>query len=263
MILIGALLGAAVLLSLLDMVFGMYPFQHVWLNFYRNIFDGVAATYGVEPPTYYLTQIWARTGLAGVIMLAILLVTIRHHWRLSVPAILLIVAFSFIAHKEYRFYYPATLLLTLAAGWGLAELWRQAQHRFAMKPAQLVLAMVWSSALLGLAVWPFYNSLQQERTENVVLASIAASIEPDICGLAYGGHDFWLSGGYTAFHRDMPFAQAGPEELVAGSEASRFNYVLDVPELAGALGPLYTVKDCWAEGVSPPMCLYVRPGRCW
>ncbi len=260
--LIGALIVYAILLAVLDMAFGMYPFQHVWLNFYRNIVDGVAESFGVEPPHFYLHQLWQRTGLAGIIVLAVLLATIRTHWRLSVPAMLLIVAFSFVAHKEYRFYYPATLLLTFAAGWGLAEIWQRLGQSRALKRSHLLLGLTWSCAILALAVWPHYNLLLQQRQESVFAASQAAAGEPDICGLAYAVRDIWWTGGHTYFHRDVPLEAASPDDLIARGEASRFNYVMAMPDQAASLGSLYTTQACWTAGLSRPICLFKRPGNC-
>ncbi|HKT16620.1 MAG TPA: glycosyltransferase family 39 protein, partial [Stellaceae bacterium] len=112
-------LGAA---GLIDAVTWRYPFQSLWLNFTYNAFNGAADSFGTAPWSYYLTGLIAqwRWSFPALVLLALL-----GGWRLKLPlaaAIVILIAHSLVPHKEYRFIYPAILLILILAGLGLAQL---------------------------------------------------------------------------------------------------------------------------------------------
>lgn len=262
-VLIVASAACALALAALDLVFGAYPFRHIYLNFSRNIFDGVAATFGTEPWYFYPVMIWNNAGLAMLLVIAVLITAIRWQWRLVLPALIVIGCFSLIGHKEYRFTYPATLLLSFAAAWSVLELqarYRANDRRKLVSPILVVAALV----LVVIAVnLPRYRTLLTEREDNIATASLAASHREDICGLAWisNGGDIFFSGGYAYFHRDVPFEAFKP--LAFGeSAANRFNYALAHPLYALVLSGAYTIDTCWSLGHSAPVCLLRRPGGC-
>ena len=99
-----------------------YPFASVWRYVLYNSVDGVSSTFGVEVWPYYLQGELGLWGGAGATMLLLAAVGA---WRLPLPAIVASVIFathSGIAHKEYRFIYPAVLLVAVLAGAGLAQM---------------------------------------------------------------------------------------------------------------------------------------------
>ena len=116
---VAAILAAA---GVLDTLTLGYPFASVWRYVLYNVFYGVSSTFGVEPWPYYLLGELGVWGGAGATML---LLTAIGAWRLPlllVVAIVILAVHSGIAHKEYRFIYPAIVPLTVLAGVGLAQM---------------------------------------------------------------------------------------------------------------------------------------------
>lgn len=118
------LAGAVPLLisGLLDWITWGEPFRSLWLNIYLNVFLGIAKNqFGASPISYFINMMgldWLWTLPAMVILC----------WRggRSLPVagysmIAIIITHSLIAHKEYRFIFPAIALAVPLAGVGLAE----------------------------------------------------------------------------------------------------------------------------------------------
>ena len=123
---IGILAGAIPLLisGLLDWITWGEPFRSLWLNIYLNVFLGVAKNqFGANPTSYFIYMMgldWLWT-LPAMVFLC---------WRGSkilpvagYSVIAIIITHSLIAHKEYRFIFPAIALAAPLAGVGLAEVW--------------------------------------------------------------------------------------------------------------------------------------------
>src|SRR6202030_4736485 len=116
---VAAILAAA---AVLDTVSLGYPFASVWRYILYNVLYGVSSTFGVEPWPYYLLGelgVWGGVGATMLLLMAI------GAWRLPLlllVAIAILAVHSGIAHKEYRFIYPAIVPLTVLAGVGLAQM---------------------------------------------------------------------------------------------------------------------------------------------
>jgi len=114
--------GLAVLVfgAIFDWLTLGYPLASLWRNVLFNVLYRVSADFGTEPWSYYLIGefgLWAG-GMVFLLLLAGL--GARRAPVLLIAAVTVIVVHSGIAHKEYRFIYPAILLLTTLAGIGLA-----------------------------------------------------------------------------------------------------------------------------------------------
>lgn len=254
---VASLAGAFFCLGALDLAFGQMPFQHVYLNVYRNIVEGVAKDYGTEDTFYYFRAIWEHWGPGLMLPLAAIALSLRRTWLLWVSALTVVLAFSAIDHKEYRFYYPATQLFTLAAGWALADLGARIAAEWA-RGAQGITALV-TAAVLVLTVSPEgdrYASLAAEEEDPRIAAQMFAGQRDDVCGL---GVDIGLvitgTAGFVHFHRDVAFdtidVTPARDEVIG-----RFNYVLVSSNLGAAERP-YQLVRCWRD-----LCLYRREGGC-
>ena len=120
-----ALLGgaAAVLAAagILDTVTLGYPLASVWRNFVYNIYYGASSTFGVEAWHFYLRgELGVWSGGAAMLVLLAGLGARRMPMALA-AAVTVLAVHSAIAHKEYRFIYPAVLLVMVLAGTGLAQ----------------------------------------------------------------------------------------------------------------------------------------------
>lgn len=254
---VASLAGAFICLGALDLALGQMPFQHVYLNVYRNIVEGVAKDYGTEDTFYYFRSIWEHWGPGLIFPLAAVALRVRRTWLLWTSAIVVVLAFSAIDHKEYRFYYPATLLFTLAAGWALADLGASIAAA-AARGARGVSALL-TGVLLVLTMSPEgdrYASLAAEEEDPRIAAQVFAGQRGDVCGL---GVDIGLvitgTAGLVHFHRDVAFDTVDVTPA-RDDTISRFNYVL-VSDQSGAAERPYHVVQCWRD-----LCLYRREGGC-
>ena len=250
-------------LSLVDMLFGQWPFQHVWLNIVRNLVDNIADKFGTEPWWFYLAAIWEHWGWSIVPAALLVLWRWRETWLFLLGALAIVAVFSVIGHKEYRFYFPATVLFTFALGWALSSALVWIAHRVpavgpASWPSLLAAAVIvgWSSS--GSA----YQKVLSETDDTRISAELAASRQPDVCGLDNAIRLSVLgTAGFAYFNHDVPFGAVTPESPQF-PELSHYNYVIGAPDLRAALGADYSQLACWASPTSSSLCLYRRPGGC-
>jgi hypothetical protein len=207
--------AAAVLLAvgLLDTVTLGYPLASLWRYVLYNTYYGVSSSFGVEPWSYYLAGeigVWR-----GAIVPLLLLVSLgaRRMPLLATTAFAILAFHSAIAHKEYRFIYPAIVLLMMLAGIGLGELvswgtlWLR-NHATERLASVVPAAAVAGWAALALFAWtgPTLAALRHLAHDTLSAASFVAHL-PATCGIGLyglGGNDWVAYGGYTYFHRPVP-----------------------------------------------------------
>jgi hypothetical protein len=118
----------------------------------------------------------------------------------------IVLSHSLIAHKEYRFVYPALPLLLLCAAIGSAELCRWAGRLVTGPSARNALAAF--VALAWLAGSYAVARTEPGRTEwlrgNAGLEFMVRAGREARCGVALLGARWDMTGGYTALHRDVP-----------------------------------------------------------
>jgi hypothetical protein len=259
--------GAAAILAavgLLDTVTLGYPFASVWRYVLYNVFYGVSGTFGIEPWPYYFLGELGVWGGAGA---TVLLLTAIGAWRLPlllVIAVVILAVHSGIAHKEYRFIYPAIVPLTVLAGAGLAQMTSWGRDwltgRGMPKRAAAITSAACAVAWWGLASLQIWNGAaliahRQRMHDNLVAASVVAH-GPAPCGIGlYGLGDDWDAyGGYTYFHRPAPIYWPEDETALTAA-ADAFNTVLYTKPLPTALG--FTMRQCVGE-----VCIAQRTGGC-
>ncbi len=242
-----------------------YPFASVWRYGLYNVFYGVSATYGVEPwPYYFLGElgVWGGAGATMLLLAAI------GAWRLPlllVVAIVILAVHSGIAHKEYRFIYPAIVPLMVLAGVGLAQMARWGREWLtgrgmpinATAATSAALAVAWWG-LASLQVWNGATLIpyRQRMHDKLVAASIVAH-GPAPCGIGlYGlhGDDWGFYGGYTYFHRSAPMYWPEDETALIAA-ADSFDTLLYTDPPPPALG--FTNRQCIGE-----VCIARRTGGC-
>jgi GPI mannosyltransferase 3 len=210
--------GVAVVLAaagLLDAVTFGYPLASVWRYIVYNTYYGVSSTFGVEPWWYYLQGELGLWGGAVVTLLVLAVVAALRIPLLAIVAIVILAFHSGIAHKEYRFIYPAVVLTTVLVAAGLAQMvnwgrdWLAGRgiSTMASALATTIFAIAWW-CLVSLHVWTgaTLTAYRQRVHDNLVAASVVAH-GPAPCGVGlYGlaGDDWVAYGGYTYFHRPAP-----------------------------------------------------------
>ncbi|TAF11157.1 MAG: mannosyltransferase [Nostocales cyanobacterium] len=249
-----------------------YPFQSFWLNVWVNLVEGRSKLYGVSPWYEYfifLLKSWSWLSLPIIIFT---LIGFRRLPILGWLALIIILSHSFLAHKEYRFIYPALPMLLILAGIGTGELVSQFSRRLASVQTSIIAIflsiLIWTSASISLLTRfniyaplnfsTFGTNLQMTHlyaTANHLLALQSLSKEKKVCGLGLWGVNWALSGGYTYFHRDVPIYQVD-KELEFELLNPGFNYVVGNFPIPSAYQN-YSLQKCW-QGT----CIYKRPGAC-
>jgi hypothetical protein len=260
------LLGAAVPLLVLGIADGIAwsePFASVVTNFRANILHGRSHMYGTSGAGWYVLQLverW-RYALPAIVLLA--LWGARREPLPLLVAVTIVLAHSAIAHKEYRFIYPALLLIVFCAALGTAELLRWFQRRragwAACRTALLVACAAWLASSLALAVAPTMRPEWTRGRAGVELMSRAG--REARCGVGLLAAWSW-TGGYSSLHRDLPL-------YLLDWDRDRWNtQAFDAWILPqGVLDPRpagYRLVQCDVQGAggAEALCLWIRSGGC-
>ncbi len=254
--------GVALFVGLFDTATWGYPFAPEWRNFVFNTVYGISTYYGVTPWHFYIDRIAATWSGLAILLVPMLLAGARRYPLLLVAALAILVPHAIIGHKEYRFIYPAILLLLILAGLGLVQI------------------VAWSAALLGrmgapsgqaygtmsIIAWGLAGSLLLVQVGSVDFqalialrhdnqrAALYASTLPDVCGIELDGLSWWQIGGYSFLHQHVPlyWPATGTGFLTNLAAAN----VLVTRQRAPAV-PGYAVRQCFDS-----VCVAQRTGRC-
>ena len=259
---LGAVLAAA---GVLDTLTLGSPFASLWRYILYNSGYGVSATFGVEAWPYYLRGelgVWGGAGATMALLAAV------GAWRLPLPAIVaavIVATHSGIAHKEYRFIYPAVVLVSVLAvaglaqmaGWGREWLTGRGMRSSTAAGVSAALAAVWWG-IASLQVWngPTIAAYRGRMHDKLVAADVVAH-GPAPCGIGlYGldGDDWGVYGGYTHFHRPAPIYWPEDEAALAAA-AEAFDTLLYTKTPPAGLG--FTKRQCIGE-----VCIARRSGAC-
>jgi hypothetical protein len=236
-----------------------HPFRSTWQNFSANILRGAAGAHGMTPWYQYGSFIIDYWGAAGAVILPFLAVLgARRMPRPLIAALVVIASHSLIGHKEYRFIYPAVLLMVASAGLGLAQ--AVAWVREGMRPTSgatsgpvTVGALI--PALVAMAQWstvPYVDLWQRGRGE--LHGSDLIARLPSVCGIGIYGMSWSDTGGYSHFHHRVP--QFWPEDGAGFADyRPAFNvllYAKPPPDRAD-----FVDVQC-----VPGACVAIRPGGC-
>lgn len=256
---------ALALTAVLDWATLGYPLASIWRNVLYNIVHGVSAEFGVEPWYYYLLGELGIWNTAALFLLAFVALGARRLPVLLAAAVAIVAVHSCIAHKEYRFIYPAMVLLTIVAAAGIAQLvqwaadWlcgRGLRERAAAAAAVVVVLGYWGVLSVSLWTGPAFAQLRHRAADNLTAVSVAATM-PSLCGLGlYGqdGKDWVWYGGYTHLHRTLPMYW--PKDAAAlRADAPAFNTLIYTAPPPPELG--FTSRQCFGA-----VCLAERRGNC-
>jgi hypothetical protein len=228
------------------------PFHSYWTTVRVNVLEGRSRMYGVDPWYAYAGWLAGAWSWALAPALALAAVGARRRPAAAAAALAVLVVHSAIAHKEYRFVYPAVVLLVVLAAEGTAEAiaWAAGRTRAPAAALALAAALAWAGASLAVGA----GRPEWSRGRSGVEATALAGAGP-ICGLALVGQHWAASGGYTWLHRDVPIYLPDDGEALAAAWPG-FDVALVSPEYAGLLRG-FRVERCW-----PEVCLARRAGGC-
>jgi GPI mannosyltransferase 3 len=243
------LLGAAVtclVFGFVDMFTWTYPFASYVHSVSVNLLEGKSVSFGVLP--------WRWYGFALVVHVGWLLpfsaLGARRSPFLASVAATVVVTHNVLAHKEYRFVYPAVVLLIVLGGLGIAEVVRQIERR--PQPSVRAVVMV-AIVLLAVAISTWKDVQNRAPYPGVLPAFQSLSRDATVCGVGLRGEWGW-SGGYTYLHRDVPIVPLSSGEETALSSA--FNVLVTTDQIP-AHPATFTLDRCWQES-----CVYRRSGGC-
>jgi hypothetical protein len=254
---------ALLLSGLLDSLTWDYPFEPVWKSFAENLLKGVAAANGEQPWYQYVAWMIQYWGGAGAVLVAALAVIGAMRMpQLATAGLLIIVSHSVIGHKEYRFIYPALLLINASAGLGFSQTMTWIMRGVAGSPA---LGRSTPSAVMIVGcVLPIAASVAQfttsdytalwERGRSELAASDFIGRMSAVCGIASYGLPWTGTGGFTHFHQAVRY-YAPVDEKEFANDLPAFNVLL-YARPPTSLSPFQEVK-CF-DGT----CVAFREGTC-
>src|SRR5437763_2830042 len=263
--LLGGALAAVALGAMLDWATLGYPLASLGRSLLYNLVYGVGSEFGTWPWDYYLlaeTIIWPP----AIVLALVAVFGARRLPALLIAAAVIVAIHSAIPHKEYRFIYPATVLLMVLAGIGAAQVAEWGARAFAGRGVRAGIAVAASAAAVlaywGLTALPVWTSeafaeLRHRGHGNLVAESFAARL-PALCGLGlYGstpGFDWTVYGGYTYLHHPVPmYSPRNAVDLAATAPA--FDTLLYTAAPPPELG--FATLACFGQ-----TCVARRPGGC-
>ncbi len=262
------ILGPILVFGWVDALTWSYPFQSFWLNIWVNVVEKKSHAWGVFPwYTYFqdLIDTWKLPALGFICLLAP--VGARRSPLLACLALVIVLTHSILAHKEYRFIYPALPMVIVLVGLGMAEL-ISVFRRWGRFPKFSIIAVS-----LCLILWSFTSAVLAGQFDNTRAANIPESehtnwtsfsgtlrafqdlaVEETLCGL--GISDWAWSGGYTYLHQNVPIFVFDRDDINIEPITPNFNYFLASKPIP-PIQTTYELQKCWDR-----TCLYKRSGSC-
>jgi len=269
---VAGILGPILAFGVVDAFTWSYPFQSFWQNVWVNVVLGKSEQYGVSPWYGYLSFLRNSWSWALVPITLLAIVGARRSPILAWLVIVIVLSHSVLAHKEYRFIYPALPMILILAGLGTAELVTRWRLRWSsprvMVIAVLVCLILWTSTSAILAsrfdptrkttlsiLWAAPETTYWQRFSGNLLAFQKLSTEQTLCGVGLLGINWYRSGGYTYLHRDVPIFLV-EQDTDFNQLAPSFNY------LVATVSVPRQHQDYVLQGFWGTTCLYKRPGSC-
>lgn len=239
------------------------PFFSIYENFRANIVQARSHRYGTMPPYTYVAHFVGNWGGASIPLVALVLLGARRTPVLLLVAATIIASHMLIAHKEYRFLFPAIACLVVLAGIGTAELLallRPNRHRAAASRLPVVLASIaWVATSGILAVQDSYRYRWTHRATYIEAWGEARHWQAT-CGIGLLGVRWSHTAGYTYLHRDLPLYLLD-DYFAPGARPESFNVVLTKREQAPPATWGFRPWRCFSNS-GEAICLHRRAGAC-
>ncbi len=255
------------------------PLQSVWLNFFFNIIGRVSNDFSTDPALFFLlglSEVWGPVSV-GVLLLAVFG---RHRWPgLFWVAACILLTQSLVAHKEWRFIFPALPPLVILCGLQLTELLPRLEARLtrAANPGQAATALCLAAcgaASLFVAEDKIYRLFWTHERE-MILALDLLERQPGICGVGMlftsnradtpPSYSWLASLGSSASPPRIPQYAAIPDNH--WRSAGSYNWAIIATGAQFPPHPFRLVRcfgnDSGQTGADAPQaCVFARPGGC-
>ncbi len=244
------LLVPVIAFGVVDAFTWSYPFQSYIRNFQVNVFSGRNAHYGTEPWYIFFLGLW-RTMWPMLLLAA---AAVRKNALLGWVVAIVVVSHSAIAHKEFRFVYPALPIIVTLAAIGWVEIASFLSRKLSWSPSpRMVIAGGLACCILISGV--LARGMHWDKSSGGLIALDRLSRDPSLCGVGLLTIPWTLTGGYAHLHRDVPFIVVN-RHVPPETQSLNFNALLSLGSV-NRLAMGFEPEGCW-NGV----CLYRRPGPC-
>ncbi len=235
------LVAWALVYGLVDWVTWGLPFKSAgaYLRF-NLLLDGATSYYGADSLVFYPRVFWQSMGPGGALLLVLPWLAWRRARLLLGCAMGFFVAHWFFPHKELRFVMGGLPLLAALSAVGVQALVDRVDDARSGRAAAI--GALAAAALIGVAAVGVrrvdgltFGQLGEAHTLHVDPSTsafdhpgnldrllVAAASRPDICGLFLADRWAVKAGGYTYFHRDVPFYHQGNPPAAA----TMYNYAI-------------------------------------
>ncbi len=245
------------------------PLASIWRYALYNLYYGVSSTFGVEPWYFYALQEFAIWGPFALLFSIFGLLGARRLWLPFAAAAAIVAVHSFIPHKEYRFIYPAVVLIAVESGLGLAALVDRARdlvagsgsaRKLARRAVPVVIAVLWCAVCFRAWTGTAMAMLRSSSNDQLMAASFA-SRQSSVCGIGmYAKDNQWMAyGGYSRLHLPVPLYWMHDQAELT-SRSRNFDILLYPVKLklkATVLPPGFVVRRCFGN-----ICVARREGPC-
>jgi len=245
-----------------------YPFEPLWRNIQFNIVQNGSKYYGTDPWWYYFYLMGCNWGGTIALFFPLAFLGGRRVPFVLVSAFVIVFAHSFIAHKEYRFIYPAILLFSIAAGIGAADAvrlisngWRD-HMQAAAKPAIVALCVMWWALLVYVNTIGRDYDRNWDRAHDSVEAALYVSQMRDVCGIALNRVGNYEMGGYTFLDQEVPLYWVNKKSWLVMKKAQAFNVMIYAPASASERTKLQARSGYRAVAKFGDVEVMRRPGGC-
>lgn len=196
-------------LGMLDWLTWQYPFQSIIKNIDINIFDHVASQrFGVSPFYFYIYKIATHQLIYFIPFIYFSFLGAKKNGLLAGVALINLLIFSLIGHKEYRFVFLAIVIMTMLAGIGLAT--------FMQRPLQwprFWFGLIVVSVLLWIAGAVYYAHSKGAQSLNLRMNMrlhkvIADRYHGHVSAVVYNKAIEQYANAYTFLHYNIPLYSA-------------------------------------------------------
>jgi hypothetical protein len=245
---LGASGGAALLaFGLVDWLSWGVPFGSL-ITYVRVNTAGVADAFGQSGPDFYGIAALGAWRWAALPVLISAAFGVRRAPLIALVALTIVLTFSAVGHKEYRFVYPAMPLLFVLCGIGTADV----LARISSRAMPYALTGVWLLAVLSAATTPAMLAYWQ-RGEGVVAALDYINGDPTACGIALNPATSWAHVGMSRLRDDLVLKDAA-------DPASYDTLLLIDGPRTGIIPTSYSRRVCFNG--PEHACVLRRPGSC-
>lgn len=221
-------------------------FFHSAVVYYRfNIVENRGAGWGTAPWPYYFQHLYLTMPGVAIALGISLLVSLRRSWPVALTLAAFLALHLFVAHKELRFILPVMPLACALPALALSLL--------PQKPARLGLVLLGAAVLVSMGnhqkltmgdVGSYPERAQSSAWDDFGLVNrllLAASKQPDLCGLRIDAAHLAWTGGLSYVHKKAPLYMPG-----FPPQHGFFNYVITRPgsgaQVIAKEGPWELVK---------------------